>query len=339
MNSCSQMTTSLLQIAFKVDLIFLIHGGVVGFNPFLKVLLRFLLSLELSVLFISSISVAQFSSQRGFNGSASENGKVYNNYYFFSEKGLLTNQFQNPAAFASEAFRSTLPRMAEKYNLLVWQQFNQQLPVPNEAYDRKKHFGTWIVDSRTGGCINTRGLVLIRDSKTQVGMLPGNTCTVATGQWTDPYSNKVINSSVDIQIDHMVPLKHAYIAGGWKWDAKLKCLYANYMGYKGHLVSSSGVENQLKSDSTPYSYLPPNSGYVCTYLAEWLKIKMIWNLALIPPEAQAITAAYKKYKCSSTMFEVSLVELNQQRKWIKDNYNLCDYNSAPTYPINTTSVH
>jgi hypothetical protein len=277
------------------------------------------------------LSLKVYSAPPQFTGSAPENNQKYNNYYFFTDKTVTKNQFKNPTDFARETLRSVVVPITDRINLLVWQEFKQPLPVAPEAYDRRKHFGTWIVDGRTGSCLNVRGVVLVRDSKAQVGMVPGNNCTVAEGKWLDPYSNKLFNSSKDIQIDHMVPLKHAYISGGWKWDAKIKCLYSNYMGYKGHLVSASGFENQSKSDSTPYSYLPPNPAYVCTYLAEWLRIKLIWNLALIPPEVQAIANAYKKYSCSSSQFEVALQDLRAQRQWIQDNRNLCDYNVAPSY--------
>lgn len=269
----------------------------------------------------------------GTIGSSSENDQRYNTYYFFTDKpaNVRQQQFQNPANFAREALRATAAVVGNSMNLLVWQEYKKPLPVSPVSYDRRKHFGTWIVDGRNGNCLSVRAQVLVRDSRSQVGMVPGSKCVVGQGNWLDPYGNRVYSSAKDIQIDHMVPLKHAFIAGAWQWDAKVRCLYANYMGYRGHLVAASGTENQSKSDGTPFSYLPPNKNYVCTYLAEWLRIKLIWNLALIPPEVQAIANAYKKYSCSSTLFEVNLDELKAQRKWMQDNRNLCDYNTAPDY--------
>ncbi len=281
----------------------------------------------ISVLLISfrSFSLVQPS------GSAPENNQSYDHFYFFSDKTVDRHRFENPTEFASKTIRAGLIPVTNQLNLLIWQEFHQPLPVPPVPYDRMKQFGNWIVDSRNGTCLNQRGIVLVRDSKDPVGLVPGNKCFVSQGKWLDPYSNRWFVQSKEVQIDHMVPLKHAYVTGAWKWDNKLRCLYTNYMGYRGHLVSASAFENLSKGDSTPYSYLPPNSNYVCTYLAEWLRIKLIWNLALIPPEIQAVANAYKKYNCSPMLFEVSLDELAAQRKWMNDNYNLCDYNVAPSY--------
>ncbi|MCB0370968.1 MAG: HNH endonuclease [Bdellovibrionales bacterium] len=287
-------------------------------------------SLFSNILVAAIIFNFQVFAAASFSGGAPENNQSYNHYYFFTNKTVSKNQF-NPAAFASESLKAVVVAITDTMNLLVWQDIKQPLPTASEPYNRRKHFGTWIVDGRNGNCLNTRAEVLVRDSSDRVTMLPSNHCIVATGRWADPYGGRVFTSSKDIQIDHMVPLKHAYIAGGWKWNSKLRCLYANYTGYKGHLVSSAGPENQSKGDGTPYSYLPPNKAYVCTYLAEWLKIKLIWNLALIPPEVQAIANTYKKYHCSSNQFEVSLAELRAQRKWMLENRNLCDYDTAPSY--------
>lgn len=285
------------------------------------------------ILLLALVLKLEANSAASIGGSAPENNQKYNNYYFFAEPTANTRQqqFQNPASFAGEALRATAMAVRNTMNLLVWQEYKQPLPVAPQSYDRKKHFGTWIVDGRKGNCLSTRAEVLVRDSRSQVSMVPGSKCTVAQGKWLDPYGNRLYAQAKDIQIDHMVPLKHAYISGAWRWDSKVRCLYSNYMGYRGHLVSAAGSENQSKGDSTPFSYLPPNKNYVCTYLAEWLRIKLIWNLALIPPEVQAIANAYKKFSCSASLFEVNIDELKAQRKWMQDNRNLCDYNVAPDY--------
>lgn len=258
-------------------------------------------------------------SNAAVQGGAPENNVKYAYFYQFSDQSINTPRFQNPI----DAIRVSLPKL-NSISLIMWNLISQQLPVPKEPYDRKKHFGDWIVDPRNGNCLNTRGVVLVRDSLSPVATDPFNRCLIAKGNWFDPYSHSSFKVSGDVQIDHVVPLKHAYISGGFKWDARVKCLYTNYRGFRDHLLVVKGSENMKKSDATPYSYMPPNREFACAYLINWLKIKKIWNLDLIPPETQAISKAFKDNNCDAKSFEMSLQELYQQRKYINDNYRLCD---------------
>lgn len=88
-------------------------------------------------------------------------------------------RFENPTEFASSAIKTGLIPVTNQLNLLIWQKFHQPLQVPPVPYDRVKQFGTWIVDSRNGTCLNQRGIVLVRDSKDPVGLVPGNKCFVS----------------------------------------------------------------------------------------------------------------------------------------------------------------
>lgn len=261
--------------------------------------------------------------------AAPENNRKYAFYYQFADKSLSTQKFRAPLELITEAL-STTGRLSPSINLMIWNLVSKPLPVAPEPYDRKKHFGDWIVDGRNGNCLNVRAVVLVRDSLAKVVMVPGNNCYVQSGRWYDPYGNNQYAQAVDIQIDHFVPLKHIYISGGFSWDAHTKCLYSNYLGYRAHLVPISSTENLKKTDGTPYSYLPPNKSFICNYLVNWLKIKKIWNLALIPPEIQAIAKAFTDNRCEANQFNMTIEELVQQRKYMNDNYKVCDYDVS--YP-------
>lgn len=272
----------------------------------------------LSLFSLSALAVA---SPEASTGSAPENNQKYAYYYQFADKSLTSqNTFQAP----SELVRVQASKIITAINLLYWNIVKRQLPIAPEPYDRKKHFGDWIVDGRKGNCLNTRAVVLVRESSVKVAMDPNDKCYVQSGNWYDPYSNKRYPAAKDIQIDHFVPLKHAYFSGGFKWDARTKCLYANYLGYRTHLLPVQGTENLKKGDATPYSYLPPNKGFICAYMANWLRVKKIWNLDLIPPETQAIAKAFKENNCKATDFNFSVQELIRQRKFMNDNYRLCE---------------
>lgn|GEM_PF-2810630 len=197
--------------------------------------------------------------------------------------------------------------------LMNWTEHNTPPTLPTEPYNRKKQFGTWIVDSTLGGCYNTRARALIRDSQVPVSFKDTNKCVVDGGKWLDPYTGQIFTSSQDIQIDHVVPLKHAYLSGAWSWSQKKRCMYTNFLSDSYHLRSVSGHENMKKGDSSPSGYLPPDSKDVCSYVTDWLKIKVAWNLIMAPSEATAIEQVVNSYHCQIPDMRMSLDELKTLR--------------------------
>lgn len=211
-------------------------------------------------------------------------------------------------------------------SLLSWTLHQEPRPVPNEDYIRKTHFGRWINDPTDDSCMNTRAKVLVRDSEEEVKFRNDRQCVVDSGKWLDRYSNNEYTSSREIQIDHMVPLKHAYMAGAWAWDYKTRCLYANYLGYQNHLIPASVRENTSKGDRAPDKYLPSELSYRCQYIKDWLAIKLIWKLNLTDDEAQAIHEVMVNYNCRPSDFQVTAEELKEQRQRIIDNIEYCTIN-------------
>lgn len=193
-----------------------------------------------------------------------------------------------------------------------------------EAYDRIHHFGGWVKNKKSGDCFNTRNKVLVRENIGTIELKEDNKCSVATGEWIDPYSgNKMTDAMNEIQIDHMVPLREAYISGGYKWTFKERCLYGNYLGYKNHLIAASGEENNEKSAKTPEDYMPSNKAYHCEYLKDWLKIKTFWGLSLVSEEVDAIKRLIDENHCDLNQFVVTDQELKEQAEFFKANEELC----------------
>lgn len=207
------------------------------------------------------------------------------------------------------------------FSLLSFIQHSGNYGETSEKYNRSKHFGTWI-RGHEGTCLNTRGLVLERDSDGPVSYASSG-CSVATGNWHDPYAGGTFKQATDIQIDHFVPLKNAFISGASEWTAKKRCLYANYLGNKFHLIAVLGTENNRKSDKTPEGYMPPSQNYRCQYLAQWLKVKMIWGLHFSTSEKERVISLVKTNNCDLRDFSYPKTELDQQRDFIADNMDLC----------------
>lgn len=218
-------------------------------------------------------------------------------YFSIDEKPVSTSDI-SPFGFFSEVTVDILASLS----LLKWVEHDSVPPIPKEKYVRAHHFGTWMDNTHDTTCFNTRGLVLIRDSKVPTEVMPANRCFIGKGLWNDPYTNNSFTDAKDIQIDHMVPLKEAYVAGASDWDWKKRCAYANFMGNAYHLMSVDGKANNAKSDKGPDQWLPPNRAFACEYVGNWLHIKAIWKLMMSAQEVQAIADTIKTNHCDPKFY-------------------------------------
>lgn len=266
--------------------------------------------------------------------STTKQERVYNEYYTINEPTASTRRPHVPsypssfsvipAELSSEALIQAAKRVL--INLLSWTLHEEQRPLPQESYARTQHFGRWINDPTDDSCMNTRAKVLVRESEEDVTFRHGRQCVVDTGKWLDRYSNNEYRSSREVQIDHMVPLKHAYLAGAWKWDYRARCLYANYLGYRHHLLPASIRENTSKGDRAPDKYLPSELSYRCQYIKDWLMIKLTWKLNMTEDEAQAIHEVITNYDCNPAAYEVTAQDVQEQRQIINENIDFCVIN-------------
>ena len=210
------------------------------------------------------------------------------------------------------------------YSLLSWSTHLRDQDLQIENYHRQLQFGRWINDPDDKTCFNTRALVLLRDSDKNVVFKTTNHCSVDKGSWNDPYTGKTFDQTAFIQIDHVVPLKNAYMSGAYKWDFKTRCLYANYLGNDYHLLSVNASENMKKGDRSPDKYMPPNFEFTCTYLKNWLSIKFLWGLKMTLAESEAITALIKNNNCNVHKFRITDREMQSQSQFFQSKKDLCE---------------
>ena len=222
-----------------------------------------------------------------------------------------------PADQAGRAFAGDLGPAVARFRLVDWLKAHviAQFPDENnvEKYNRRKHFGGWI---REGGgtCYDTRAKVLIRDAeKGSVEFKNDNPCVVDSGVWKDPYTATEFDSAKEVQIDHVVPLHHAWYAGAYQWRFKQRCRYANFLENSYHLLAVSGHENMKKGDHGPDGYLPPNRAFQCAYVGVWMKIKAIWNLQADGDEVAAIEQVERSLNCDDRTQTMEQTELEQMR--------------------------
>ncbi|OTB09891.1 hypothetical protein K445DRAFT_71410 [Daldinia sp. EC12] len=143
-------------------------------------------------------------------------------------------------------------------------------------------FPTW--DTITGTC-NTREYVLKRDG---TGVQVGSNCYPTSGTWTSPYDGGKWTSPSDVDIDHMVPLKNAWISGANKWTTSKREQFANDID-RPQLWAVTDNVNSSKGDKSPDTWKPPLKSFYCTYASAYVAVKSHWELSITSAEKSALS--------------------------------------------------
>ena len=162
--------------------------------------------------------------------------------------------------------------------------------APRTGYDRDL-FGSGWGDPDRNGC-DTRNDVLARDL-TGESFKPGTrNCVVAAGTLADPYSGTAIrfvrgqDTSDDVQIDHVVAVSDAWQKGAQTWDAGRRVAFYND---PLNLLAVDGPLNGQKGDGDAATWLPPNRGFRCAYVARQIAVKRAYDLWVTAAERDAMS--------------------------------------------------
>jgi hypothetical protein len=168
------------------------------------------------------------------------------------------------------------------------------LPVkgraPKTGYDRDEFGPAW-ADVDRNGC-DTRNDILARDL-TDERFKPGTRdCVVLTGVLADPYSGRTIqfqrgaDTSNEVQIDHVVALSDAWQKGAQTLDVARRTAFAND---PLNLLAVDGPLNMQKSDGDAATWLPPDRGFRCAFVARQIAVKAGYALWVTQAERDAMT--------------------------------------------------
>lgn len=257
-----------------------------------------------------------------------------NEYYTLDETAPadLSTEFIEPEILAEEFANWSQQALANSdISLVKWILHKTAPPQATDPYKRRAHFGGWMRDPSTNSCYSVRALVLMRDSLDPVTYSANNHCVVESGTWKDPYTGATLtDAKKQIQIDHLVPLKNAYISGAWTWTPVQRCTYANFMGSKYHLISAEAHENMKKGDRPPGQYLPPDRSYSCQYISNWLKVKLGWNLLMSAEEGDDIAQLLTQNNCPSSILHMSKNELRTIRNEMQNPRGCANFKGGST---------
>lgn len=147
------------------------------------------------------------------------------------------------------------------------------------GYRREELFGKW--EDADRDCRNTRAETLEHSSLSPVD----DACTIQEGTWFDPYTGDTLTRAKDLDIDHVVPLKEAWVSGAFAWTREARVAFANDPEV---LLAVSKGPNREKGDKDPARWLPPNEEFRGEYAARWARIKLRFRLSADADERKAL---------------------------------------------------
>ena len=172
------------------------------------------------------------------------------------------------------------------------------LKVADESrtgYVRTK-FKHWV--GAGNGC-DSRKAVIISEAIVKPVVEKG--CVIKGGEWLSIYDLVKVTEAGKLDVDHMVPLAEAWDSGASTWDPLKREKYANDQTDPRHLIAVTGSSNRSKSDQDPAEWLPTNKAYVCEYIANWVSIKVRWDLSVDAKEKAALIANLKGCKTAKVL--------------------------------------
>ncbi len=146
------------------------------------------------------------------------------------------------------------------------------------GYDRGL-FSPW-VDDDGDGC-DTRCEVLEAE---RIDELPG----LPAGGWRSVYDGVTTDDPSVLDIDHLVALGEAWRSGAATWDADRRADFATDLDDPRTLIAVTSSSNRSKGDNDPSQWRPPVQAHWCTYVTDWLAVKLRWDLAVDPIEFTAL---------------------------------------------------
>ncbi|GAA1853121.1 hypothetical protein GCM10009796_13950 [Microbacterium koreense] len=159
-------------------------------------------------------------------------------------------------------------------------------------YDRALFGQAWY-DEDGNGC-DTRNDILRRDLTDLNIKADSNGCKVLEGVLVDPYSLETIaftsgtDTSVLVQIDHLIPLAWAWRHGADAWSDDQRRAFAND---PANLKATDGSLNMSKSDSGPADWMPPAREAHCAYAEDFVSVLSDWDLPIGDADRRALEIA------------------------------------------------
>ncbi|KAH7345657.1 hypothetical protein B0J17DRAFT_713213 [Rhizoctonia solani] len=160
-----------------------------------------------------------------------------------------------------------------------------ELVVDQDSNDppyQRALFPHWVTIS---GTCNTRETVLKRDGQ---NVTTDSECRSTSGTWYSVYDGATWTDALDLDIDHIIPLKEAWVSGARNWTTERRRALANDLEHP-QLIAVTNNVNRAKGDKDPARWMPPLPSYHCIYIRSWIQVKYFYGLSVDPNEKAALT--------------------------------------------------
>ncbi|MEV0113122.1 HNH endonuclease family protein [Streptomyces sp. NPDC050844] len=158
--------------------------------------------------------------------------------------------------------------------------------APRTGYERERFGSAW-ADTDSNGC-GTRDDILKRDLE-DVKFRDRGDCDVASGTLApDPYTGKdvsFVRGRSRVDIDHLVALSDAWQKGAGGWEPSKRIAFAND---PLNLLAVDAGPNRGKGDGDTATWLPPDKGYRCAYVARQVAVKKKYGVWVTGAERDAM---------------------------------------------------
>ena len=185
-----------------------------------------------------------------------------------------------------------LSRQAKKYLIILTKKLTRYSidPAVVDSYERSEFGHGWKDFDRDGEDARAEVLIQFNRSGGKANLYPivkdGN--RVVSGRWWCRFSQKFYTDASEIDIDHLVPLKEAWVSGAHTWTDEQREKYANGLGIKSKknswLLPVCRSLNRSKGSKRPDQWLPPVKDYHVQYACAWIHAKRYWTLGVIDSE-------------------------------------------------------
>ena len=172
-------------------------------------------------------------------------------------------------------------------------------PAVIDAYERSEFGHGWRDYDRDGEDARAEALIAFhlpgRRNRYQLVIDGGR---VVSGRWRCRFTRDFIFDAGDLDIDHIVPLKEAWVSGASAWDDDRRARYSNGQGVRSNrrswLLPVTASHNRAKGARRPDEWMPPLERHHLNYAALWIATKRQWSLGVTAAERAALRVALGK---------------------------------------------
>ena len=173
-------------------------------------------------------------------------------------------------------------------------------PIVSDAYSRGEFGHGW--DDLDSDGQNERAEILIKfhykRGKQDLEFATDRERRVVKGSWKCKFTGSMFYDASDLDIDHLVPLKNAWVSGANTWTDDKREKYSNGVGIRtkrrAWLLPVSSSANRSKGWKSPDIWLPDNTKYHLNYVASWIRTKQYWKLSITSAEYDTLIGIINK---------------------------------------------